>query len=112
MSLVSTEWLAAHLTDAEVRVCDVRWYLPTAGRKGSVEFAQGHIPGAAFIDLDGELAAHDDGSQGRHPLPRSDVFVSAMRRAGIGAQTHVVAYDDSSGSVAARLWWLLRAHGH
>jgi thiosulfate/3-mercaptopyruvate sulfurtransferase len=112
MGLVSTDWLADHLSDAAVRICDVRWYLPTTGRRGAAEYASGHIPGAVFIDLDRELASPDDGKAGRHPLPDPAVFEAAMQRAGIDPETHVVAYDDAGGSVAARLWWLLRAHGH
>jgi thiosulfate/3-mercaptopyruvate sulfurtransferase len=112
MGLVSTEWLAARLSDPAVRVCDVRWYLPGSGRRGADEYAAGHIPGAVFVDLDHDLAARDDGRAGRHPLPDPTAFQTAMRRAGIGARTHVVAYDDAGGSVAARLWWLLRASGH
>lgn len=112
MGLVSTEWLAGHLRDPSVRVCDVRWYLPTTGKRGATEYAAGHIPGALFVDLDTDLAAPDDGSAGRHPLPSPERFVAAMQRLGIGPETRVVAYDDAGGSVAARLWWLLRAHGH
>jgi thiosulfate/3-mercaptopyruvate sulfurtransferase len=112
MSLVTTDWLAKHLTDPDVRVCDVRWYLPISGRSGGRVYAAGHLPGAVFLDLDHELASPDDGSAGRHPLPAKETFVAAMRRAGVGPSTHVVAYDDAGGSVAARLWWLLRAHGH
>ena len=112
MGLVSTAWLADHLADPAVRICDVRWYMPATGRKGADEFAAGHLPGAVFVDLDRDLAAPDDGTAGRHPLPGRAVFVAAMRRAGIGPGTHVVAYDDAGGGMAARLWWLLRAHGH
>lgn len=112
MSLVSTEWLAQHLHDPEVRVCDVRWYLPNVGKNGATEYSNGHIPGAVFIDLDRDLAAPDDGTAGRHPLPTPEAFVEGMRRAGISSSTHVVAYDDLGGAIAARLWWLLRAHGH
>jgi thiosulfate/3-mercaptopyruvate sulfurtransferase len=112
MTLVNVEWLAGHASEADLRLCDVRWYLPTSGRRGSEEYARGHVPGAVFIDLDRDLASPDDGSEGRHPLPSREQFVSAMRRAGISADTHVVAYDDVGGAVAARLWWLLRHYGH
>lgn len=111
MALVDAAWLAEHLHDPDVRVCDVRWYL-SKDKRGIDAYRAGHVPGAAFIDLDGELASPDDGRAGRHPLPAAETFVAAMRRAGIGPNTHVVAYDDGGGSVAARLWWLLRAYGH
>jgi thiosulfate/3-mercaptopyruvate sulfurtransferase len=112
MGLVSADWLRVQSSAPEVVVCDVRWYLPATGRNGRREYAAGHLPGARFVDLDAELAAPDDGSAGRHPLPSQAVFQAAMRRHGISASTHVVAYDDAGGACAARLWWLLRAHGH
>ncbi|MFN8472369.1 MAG: sulfurtransferase [Anaerolineae bacterium] len=110
--LVSTQWLAAHLTDPSVRVVDVRWYLPNIDRLGSAEYAAGHIPGAVFVDLETELAAeaYIDGP-GRHPLPTPAAFQAVMRRLGISADTLVVAYDDNGGT-AARLWWMLRYFGH
>jgi thiosulfate/3-mercaptopyruvate sulfurtransferase len=108
--LVTAGWLAERL--GQVRVVDVRWYLPTTGKRAADAHAAGHIPGAGFIDLDAALADPDDGTQGRHPLPRRDRFVKAMRAAGISPGTHVVAYDDTGGTTAARLWWLLRAFGH
>ncbi|MFM2153388.1 MAG: hypothetical protein RL199_1823 [Pseudomonadota bacterium] len=109
MGLVTAVWLEQQRES--VRVVDVRWYLPSTGRRGSEAYAAGHLPGAVFVDLDAALADPDDGTQGRHPLPSRERFVEAMRRAGISADTHVVAYDDSGGTTAARLWWLLRAYG-
>ncbi|HEV2126213.1 MAG TPA: sulfurtransferase [Chloroflexota bacterium] len=110
--LVSTEWLAEHLLDANVRIADVRWYLPHLGKRGREEYRAGHIPGAVFVDLDAELAGPAERGPGRHPIPDAERFEAAMSRAGIGPQTHVVAYDDAGGSIAARLWWLLRYFGH
>jgi thiosulfate/3-mercaptopyruvate sulfurtransferase len=111
-ALVSTEWVAAHLDDPRVRVADVRWYLPQAGKRGREEYGKGHIPGAVFVDMDTELAGPRGSGPGRHPLPAPEAFAGAMSRAGVGAETHVVAYDDAGGSIAARLWWLLRHMGH
>ncbi len=110
--LVSTDWLAEHLNDADVRVCDVRWYLLEKDRTGREEYLRGHIPNAVFIDLDTDLSAHFTDGGGRHPLPRPDLFAAAMARAGIDATTRVIAYDDRGGAAAARLWWLLRYFGH
>src|SRR5207244_2980955 len=70
-----------------------------------------HIPGAAFLDVDGDLSS-DPGEAGRHPLPATDGFQAAARRAGISAGTRVVAYDEAIDGGATRLWWLLRHHGH
>ena len=63
------------------------------------------------MDLDGELAS-EPGERGRHPLPDPESFQAAARRAGIGPDTLVVAYDEAAEGGAARLWWLLRHFGH
>ena len=109
--LVSTEWLSGHLSDATIRIADVRWSLLEKDR-GRNAYLGGHIPGAVFIDLDRDLASPPGQGPGRHPLPRPESFAASMSRAGIGAGTHVVAYDGGDGSTAARLWWLLRYFGH
>jgi thiosulfate/3-mercaptopyruvate sulfurtransferase len=104
--LVSAEWLHDHLGEPDLRVIDFRWYL--SGRKGVDEYLEGHIPGAVFVELD---AVTGEG-YGRHPLPSLAEFEEAMRSAGVGEATRVVVYDDTGGSVAARLWFLLRWFGH
>jgi thiosulfate/3-mercaptopyruvate sulfurtransferase len=110
--LVDAVWLAAHLSDVrsgDVVVCDVRWYLD--GRSGRVAYDAGHLPGAVFVDLDRDLASEPGGVAGRHPLPDPTSFAAAMGRFGIGDATTVVAYDDTGGSTAARLVWMLRVLG-
>ena len=92
-----------------VTVLDVRYRL--GGPPGHDEFVAGHVPGAAYVDLDAELAA-PPGEGGRHPLPDPAVFEAAMRRAGVSPSRPVVVYDDWSGLAAGRAWWLLRHHGH
>lgn len=87
---------------------DVRYR--TGGPAGHEQYLGGHIPGAAYVDLDTELAGQP--GEGRHPLPEVEAFQQAMRRAGVGNETPVVVYDDWSGQAAARCWWLLRYHGH
>jgi thiosulfate/3-mercaptopyruvate sulfurtransferase len=109
--LVSVEWLAAHLGDPAIQLVDVRWYLTEPGR-GRSEYAAGHIPGAVFMDVDRDLSAPRGQGPGRHPLPSPEAFAAVVSRAGIGADTHVVAYDATGGAYAARLWWLLRYFGH
>jgi thiosulfate/3-mercaptopyruvate sulfurtransferase len=86
----------------------VRWTL--AGSQPAA-YAVRHIPGARFVDLDAELAAAP-GEGGRHPLPDPAVLEAAMRRAGVSADSEVVAYDDVGGMAAGRAWWLLRWAGH
>jgi len=90
-------------------VLDVRYRM--GGPPGAREFAAGHVPGAAYVDLDADLAA-PPGPGGRHPLPETVVFEAAMRRAGVSGARPVVVYDDWAAHAAGRAWWLLRFHGH
>ncbi len=87
---------------------DCRWSLedPEHGRRAYLE---GHIPGAAFLDVERDLSS-PPGPAGRHPLPPASQFAAAAGRAGIGPSTFVVAYGSLGG--AERLWWLLRHFGH
>lgn len=105
--LVSADWLSGHLH--EVRVVDVRWYLD--GRSGRAAYDGSHLPGAVWLDVDTDLSAPATREAGRHPLPTPEHFAAALGRAGIAAGTPVVAYDDSGGGQAARLWWLLHVLG-
>ncbi len=106
--LISIDELATEL--AKVTVLDVRYKL--GGPPGADEFAAGHIPGAAYVDLDRDLAAPRGPGQGRHPLPDAKAFEDAMRRAGVSNERAVVLYDDWGGRASARAWWLLRYFGH
>jgi thiosulfate/3-mercaptopyruvate sulfurtransferase len=105
--LISVPRLSGRLD--RVTLLDVRYRM--GGPAGMEEFAKGHVPGAVYVDLDAALAA-PPGSRGRHPLPDTDVFVAAMRAAGVSGARPVVVYDDWGGRAAARAWWLLRFHGH
>ena len=112
--LVGSEWLAAHVGDETLRIVDVRWYLDPS-KKGSEAYAAGHIPGAIFLDVERDLAAPGGargGPIGRHPWPSPEQVARVMSAAGIGPGVRVVAYDDQAGAIAARLWFLLRVHGH
>ena len=104
--IVSPEWLHEHIDDRDLRVIDFRWYL--VGGKGRDAYEQGHIPGAVFVDLEAVTGS----GGGRHPLPTSAQFEAEMQRAGVTSGMKVVAYDDVGGSVASRLWFLLRFFGH
>src|ERR1700675_850970 len=106
----SSSWRGANLSSADLVVADVRW-VPGGSARESFEVR--HIPGAVLLDADKDLAAPAfKGGPGRHPLPAPADFARTMSRAGIGDQTQVVVYDDASGSLAARLWWMLDAIGH
>lgn len=104
--LISPEELAA--LDG-VTVLDVRWWL--MGPPGVDSYREGHIPGAVFCDFDADLAAAP-GLGGRHPLPATDAFQSAMRRLGVFDSRPVVVYDEAPSMSAARAWWALRYFGH
>jgi thiosulfate/3-mercaptopyruvate sulfurtransferase len=107
---VSTTDLAESLSGAEPPVVlDVRWRL--GGPPGREDYVRGHLPGAVFLDLDADLAA-PPGPAGRHPLPEASDLQRVLRVAGVRESRPVVAYDDGNGSIAARLWWLLRWAGH
>ena len=109
--LVSAEWLEEHLDAPDVRVADVRWSLLEKD-KGRNAYLAAHIPGAIHLDVDQDLASPRGQGPGRHPLPLPSHFAASMSRAGIGPDTHVIAYDFGDGSTAARVWWLLRYFGH
>jgi thiosulfate/3-mercaptopyruvate sulfurtransferase len=96
---------------ADRTVLDVRWELGWPSGAGRERYLEGHIPGAAFVDLETALAG-PPGPGGRHPLPTPDAFGSAMRAAGVRADRHVVVYDGGTSMAAARAWWLLRYFGH
>lgn len=105
--LISPDELAEVL--GEVTVLDVRYVL--GGPPGHGLFVAGHVPGAAYVDLDRDLASAP-GAGGRHPLPTEADFEAAMQRVGVRRDRAVVVYDDWQGRAAARAWWLLRHHGH
>lgn len=104
---VDAEFVRAH---PEVVLADVRWYLD--GRDGLAAFENGHIPGALWVDLNNQLARHDQpATEGRHPFPTPASFAAAMGSLGIANNTIVVAYDDTGGLTAGRLAVMLRMIG-
>jgi thiosulfate/3-mercaptopyruvate sulfurtransferase len=106
--LVSTDWLAEHLTAPDVAVLDASWHLPTSGRDAKAEFLSAHIPGALFFDID-EIA--DTSSLYPHMLPSAEKFSSRMRKMGIGDGKKIVIYDTVGLYSAARAWWMFRVFG-
>lgn len=110
-SLVTPRELAAALAAGEtVRVLDVRWRLDAPD--GRPAYRAGHIPGAVYVDLEHDLAAHDaPATEGRHPLPDVESLQEAARRWGVRDGETVVVYDDLGGMSAARAWWLLSHAG-
>lgn len=105
--LVSTEWLANHLNDPDLRVIDASWHLD-ASRDAFAEYNDAHIPGARFFDID-EIS--DTRSNLPHMAPQPEKFISRMRAMGIGDGHQIVIYDSSGVRSAARVWWLFRLMG-
>ena len=107
-TLVSTDWLAAHLKDPDLRVLDASWFMPDTGRDARAEYAAGHIPGARFFDID-EIS--DQRSNLPHMAPPVEKFMSRMRAMGVGDGHQVVVYDGAGLFSAARVWWTFRLMG-
>lgn len=80
--------------------------------QGTRLFAESHIKGAHFLDLNNDLSSPVTANSGRHPLPLPDVLANRLRQLGLNSDSQLVAYDDQSGAFAARLWWLCRWLGH
>ncbi|WP_299300664.1 3-mercaptopyruvate sulfurtransferase [uncultured Litoreibacter sp.] len=107
-TLVSTDWLAKHIKDPDLRVIDASWYLPDMGRDPKAEYDRGHIPGARFFDID-EIS--DTRSSLPHMAPPVEKFMSRLRAMGVGDGHQVVVYDGAGMFSAARVWWLFRLMG-
>jgi thiosulfate/3-mercaptopyruvate sulfurtransferase len=105
--LVSTEWLAEHLSDPEVALVDMRWREDGSGRS---RYERGHIPGAAFIDWATDLVDADASMAFMVAPPER--FAEVMAGRGIGDDSLVVAYADRLGNGPFRLWWASRLYGH
>ena len=107
--IVSTEWLAKHRGDPDLRVVDGSWHMPQAKRDPAREFTEAHLPGAVFFDIDG-IADRSSGLP--HMLPSPEMFANAAGALGIGDGDRVVVYDSRGVVSASRVWWTFRAFGH
>ena len=109
--LIGARALVRELGRIDWIVVDCRFTLtdPAAGRAA---YDRGHIPGARYAHLDDDLSRRPRANEGRHPLPDRDRFAATLGAWGIGPDDNVVAYDEASGAIAARLWWLLGWLGH
>lgn len=107
-TLVSTEWLAQHLKDPDLRVLDASMYLPGTPRDAQAEYDDAHIPGARFFDIDD---VSDNRSALPHMAPPVEKFMSRLRAMGVGDGHQVVVYDGAGLFSAARVWWLFRLMG-
>lgn len=109
--LIQSEELARRLGDAALRIFDCRFDLarPDAGRE---RYADEHLPGAVYADVNRDLSAPPTQFSGRHPLPAPGTFEARLRDWGVNRDSLVVAYDDGNAMYAARLWWMMRWLGH
>ncbi|MCC5961238.1 MAG: 3-mercaptopyruvate sulfurtransferase [Rhodobacteraceae bacterium] len=105
---VSTDWLAAHLNDPDLRILDASWYMPAQNRDARAEYDAGHIPGARFFDID-DISDHRSALP--HMAPPVEKFMSRLRAMGVGDGHQVVIYDGAGLFSAARVWWLFRLMG-
>jgi thiosulfate/3-mercaptopyruvate sulfurtransferase len=107
-TLVSTQWLADHMRDPDLRVIDASWYLPAMGRNARAEYDAGHIPNARFFDIDD---ISDSRSSLPHMAPPPEKFMSRLRAMGVGDGHQVVIYDGMGMFSAPRVWWTFRLMG-
>lgn len=110
-TLVSAAQLAQHLNDPDWVVFDCRFTLsdPDSGRR---TYQAGHIPGARYAHLNDDFSSEITGVSGRHPLPDPQLLALKLGQWGVDSSKQVVVYDDSLGSMASRMWWVLRWLGH
>ncbi len=110
-TIISAHELHQTIQDGEPIVCDCRFdiHRPQYGHQA---FTQGHIPTAVYVDLEQELSAKPDGTNGRHPLPTTEALVDVVQSLGITNHVQVIVYDDEAGGYASLLWWILKYLGH
>lgn len=107
-NLVSTEWLAAHLSD-DLCILDCSWHLPTAKRDARAEYEAAHIEGAQFFDID---ANSDKSTALPHMLPSPEKFVTEVAKLGASDTKKIICYDSVGLFSAARVWWMFKVFGH
>lgn len=105
--LISPQALEQRRSQPGLVILDCRFALddPDYGQRS---YAEGHIAGASFADLERDLSGPVlKGVTGRHPLPGPDALIARLRAWGINNDSDIVLYDDGPGAYAARAWWLL-----
>ena len=110
-TLITSAQLAPLIGSSDLLILDCRHDLADLSR-GERAYAQGHIPGAQYADLNRDLSDLSKPDLGRHPLPDASTFAATLARWGYRSQQQVVVYDDAGGAIAARAWWMLRLIGH
>lgn len=107
-ALVTPQWLEDARGATDLRILDATWFLPDAGRDARAEFEAGHIPGAAFFDIN---AIADRASPLPTMLPDAEQFARQLGELGVGTGDRIVLYDNAPHHTATRAWWMLRAFG-
>lgn len=107
--LVSTQWLADHLSTATVKVIDASFKMPGVLPLPQDDYLAAHIPGATFFDVE---QVSDHGSPLPHMFPDAAQFARDVAALGISSGDTVVVYDNGSWTAAPRAWWMFRAFGH
>jgi thiosulfate/3-mercaptopyruvate sulfurtransferase len=107
--LVSTDWLAAHLNDANLKVVDASFKLPGVTPLPKEDYLKAHIPGAVFFDVD---AVSDHDNPLPHMFPSAEQFSRDVGALGIGNGDTVVVYDAGGWVAGPRAWWMFLAYGH
>lgn len=107
-ALVTPQWLEDALGAVDLRILDATWFLPDAGRNARAEFEAGHVPGAAFFDIN---TISDAASPLPTMLPDADQFARQLGELGVGTGNRIVLYDNAPHHTATRAWWMLRAYG-
>ncbi|CAG22754.1 sulfurtransferase [Photobacterium profundum] len=109
-SLVTTDWLAEHLTDDNLVILDASWFMPSSTRKPQQEWSEKRIPSARYFDFDKKIA--EPSTQFPHMLPSPELFEKAVSELGINNDDAVVVYDTHGLFSAPRVWWMFKAMGH
>ncbi len=117
-AIVETNWLETNLDDSTLRIFDCTTHLlyseegsdaPYVVKSGREDYDASHIPGADFLDLQGELSVTD--SPYRFTAPPADQFADALSRHGVGDGSRVILYSTANAQWATRIWWMFRAFG-
>src|SRR5262245_16857076 len=108
-TVVTTEWLAAHLGEPDLRVIDATWYLPVLNRDAGAEDLNAHVTGVVYCDID---AIKDTNNPLPHMLPDAGGFAAAVGKLGVAEGDRIVVYGQKYLIASARVWWTFRVFGH
>jgi thiosulfate/3-mercaptopyruvate sulfurtransferase len=109
-NLIQADELQSRLSENTLMIIDTRFNLQDV-QAGQQTYAEGHIPGAFYLDIDKDLSGPKAEHGGRHPLPDVDILAKKLESIGVSNKSKIVIYDDSANMYAGRLWWLLRYMG-